>query len=41
MELLTFLHEKKLTKMYLNMWVALRVSATLPVTVAVAERSFS
>ncbi|XP_036004551.1 zinc finger MYM-type protein 1 [Fundulus heteroclitus] len=41
MELLAFLHEKKLTEIYPNMWVALRISATLPVTVAAAERSFS
>ncbi len=41
MELLTFLHEKKLAEIYPNMWVALRISATLPVTVAAAERSFS
>lgn len=41
MELLTFLHEKKLTEIYPNIWVALRISATLPVTVAAAERSFS
>ncbi|QQP39921.1 Uncharacterized protein FKW44_013792, partial [Caligus rogercresseyi] len=41
MELLTFLHEKKLVEIYPNMWVALRISATLPVTVAAAERSFS
>ncbi|KAI2646977.1 Zinc finger MYM-type protein 1 [Labeo rohita] len=41
MELLTFLHEKKLTEIYPNMRVALRISATLPVTVAAAERSFS
>ncbi|XP_034081663.1 uncharacterized protein LOC117552398 [Gymnodraco acuticeps] len=41
MELLTFLHEKKQTEMYPNLWVALRISATLPVTVAAAERSFS
>ncbi|GAA6073826.1 zinc finger MYM-type protein 1-like [Tachysurus ichikawai] len=40
-ELLTFLHEKKLMEIYPNMWVALRISATLPVTVAAAERSFS
>ncbi|KAL4008486.1 hypothetical protein ACER0C_002338 [Sarotherodon galilaeus] len=40
MELLTFLHEKKLAEIYPNMWVALRIFATLPVTVA-AERSFS
>ncbi|XP_059182372.1 uncharacterized protein LOC131961119 [Centropristis striata] len=41
MELLTFLHEKKLAEIYPNMWIALRISATLPVTVAAAERSFS
>ncbi|XP_019217041.1 uncharacterized protein LOC106097293 [Oreochromis niloticus] len=41
MELLTFLHEKKLAEIYPNMWVALRIFATLPVTVAAAERSFS
>jgi len=41
MELLTVLHEKKLAEIYPNMWVALRISATLPVTVAAAERSFS
>ncbi len=38
---MTFLHEKKLTEIYPNLWVALRVCATLPVTVAAAERSFS
>ncbi|XP_036391745.1 uncharacterized protein LOC118782475 [Megalops cyprinoides] len=41
MELLTFLHEKKLAEIYPNMWVALRIFATLPVTVATTERSFS
>ncbi len=41
MDLLTFLHERKLTEIYPNMWVALRIFATLPVTVAAAERSFS
>ncbi len=40
-DLLTFLHKKKLTEIYPNMWIALRISATLPVTVAAAERSFS
>ncbi len=40
-DLLTFLHKKKLTEMYPNMWIALRISVTLPVTVAAAERSFS
>lgn len=33
MEVLTFLHGKKLTEIYPNMWVTLRISATLPVTV--------
>ncbi|KAL0194560.1 hypothetical protein M9458_008132, partial [Cirrhinus mrigala] len=41
MERFTFLHEKKLAEIYPNMWVALRISATLPVTVAAAEISFS
>lgn len=41
MQLLTFLHEKKLTEIYPDMWVALRISATMAVTVAAAERSFS
>ena len=34
MELLTFLHEKKLTEMYPDMWVALWIAATHPVAVA-------
>ena len=41
MDLLTLLHGSKLTEMYPNMLVALRIFATLPVTVAAAERSFS
>uniref|UniRef100_A0A1A8MAA7 HAT C-terminal dimerisation domain-containing protein n=1 Tax=Nothobranchius pienaari TaxID=704102 RepID=A0A1A8MAA7_9TELE len=41
MELLSFVHEKKLAEIYPNLWVALGISATLPVTVAAAERSFS
>lgn len=40
-ELLTLLHKKKLTEIYPNMWVLLSISATLPITVAAAERSFS
>lgn len=40
-DILGFLHANRLTEMYPNMWVALRISATLPVTVAGAERSFS
>ncbi|KAM4592407.1 zinc finger MYM-type protein 1-like [Odontesthes bonariensis] len=41
LELLMFLHEKKLEEVFPNMWVALRIAATLPVTVGSAERSFS
>ena len=41
MDLLTFLHDEKLTEIYPNMWVALRISATLPVTLAAAKQSFS
>lgn len=41
LELLTFLHENSLQEVYPNLWVALRVALTLPVTVASAERSFS
>ena len=41
MDLLTFQHESKLTEIYPNMWVALRIFTSLPVTVAAAERSFS
>lgn len=41
MEILTFMHANKLTEIYPNMWIALRILATLPVTVAAAERSFS
>ncbi|XP_042240910.1 uncharacterized protein LOC121878653 [Homarus americanus] len=41
MDFLTFLHEKKLTEVFPNLWVALRICATLPVTVSAAERSFS
>ncbi len=33
--------QEKLTEIYPNMGIALRISATLPVTVAAAERSFS
>ncbi|XP_042203379.1 uncharacterized protein LOC121853377 [Homarus americanus] len=38
MDFLTFLHEKKLTEVFPNLWVALRICATLPVTVSAAER---
>lgn len=41
MQLLTFMHDNKLTEIYPNMWIALRISATQAVTVASAERSFS
>ncbi|XP_034055759.1 uncharacterized protein LOC117535419 [Gymnodraco acuticeps] len=41
LELLTFLQEKKMNKVYPNMWVALRIAVTIPVTVAAGERSFS
>ncbi|XP_042216759.1 uncharacterized protein LOC121862522 [Homarus americanus] len=41
MDFLTFLHEKKLTEVFPNLWVALRICATLPVTVSAAEQSFS
>uniref|UniRef100_A0A667XPW6 TTF-type domain-containing protein n=1 Tax=Myripristis murdjan TaxID=586833 RepID=A0A667XPW6_9TELE len=41
MEMLTFLHDNNLQEVYPNLWVALRISLTLPVTVASAERSFS
>ncbi|KAK7921881.1 hypothetical protein WMY93_008783 [Mugilogobius chulae] len=40
-ELLVFLQEKNLREIYPNLWVALRVAVTIPVTVASAERSFS
>ena len=36
LDLLTFLHEMKLTVMYPNMWVTLSIFAALPVTVAAA-----
>ena len=41
LELLTFIHEKELAEIYANLWTALRIGLTLPVTVAEAERSFS
>lgn len=40
-ELLTFIHQNELTGFYPNLWMALRIACTLPVTVASAERSFS
>uniref|UniRef100_A0A672Y3A4 TTF-type domain-containing protein n=1 Tax=Sphaeramia orbicularis TaxID=375764 RepID=A0A672Y3A4_9TELE len=41
LELLKFLQEKNLKEVYPNMWVALRIAVTLPVTAAAVERSFS
>lgn len=41
LELLAFLQEKKLKEVFPNLWVALRIAVTIPVTVATAERSFS
>ena len=41
MEMLTFLHDNDLQEVYPNLWIALRIALTLPVTVASAERSFS
>lgn len=41
LELLTFLHENRLQEVYPNLWVALWIALTLPVTVASAELSFS
>ena len=41
LELLTFIHERELSEIYPNLWTALRMGLTLPVTVAEAERSFS
>ncbi|XP_076036551.1 uncharacterized protein LOC143022291 [Oratosquilla oratoria] len=40
-DLFVFLEEKGLKEIYPNMWVALRIAVTTPVTVASAERSFS
>ncbi|XP_068115082.1 zinc finger MYM-type protein 1-like [Hyperolius riggenbachi] len=41
LELLAFLQEKRLMEIYPNMWLALRIAVTTPITVASAERSFS
>ncbi|XP_025760119.1 zinc finger MYM-type protein 1-like [Oreochromis niloticus] len=40
-ELLNFVHDNDLSEIYPNLWTALRIAVTLPVTVASAERSFS
>lgn len=41
LELLTYLSQNEICELYPNLWVALRIACTLPVTVASAERSFS
>ena len=41
LEMLTFLNDNELCEIYPNLWIALRIACTLPVTVATAERSFS
>ncbi|XP_023696751.1 zinc finger MYM-type protein 1-like isoform X1 [Paramormyrops kingsleyae] len=41
LELLKFIQAKQLSEIYPNLWVALRIVVTLPVTVASVERSFS
>ena len=40
-ELLTYLSQNEICELYPNLWVALRIACTFPVTVASAERSFS
>lgn len=40
-DLLTYLSQNKICELYPNLWVALRIACTLPVTVASAEQSFS
>lgn len=41
MELLIFIHHNELCELHPNLWIALRIVCTLPVTVASAEQSFS
>lgn len=41
MEMLTFLHDNQPQDVYPNLWIALHIALTLPVTVASAECSFS
>lgn len=41
LQLLSFIHKKHLKELYPDLWIALRIACTLPVTVASAERSFS
>lgn len=40
-ELLSFLQEKTLKEVFPYMWVAQRIAVMIPVTVAMAEKSFS
>ncbi|KAM3624160.1 uncharacterized protein V6R79_019961 [Siganus canaliculatus] len=40
-ELLSYLSQNEICELFPNLWVALRIACTLPVTVASAERSFS
>ena len=40
-ELLTYLSQNDICELFPNLWIALRIACTLPVTVASAERSFS
>ena len=39
-ELLTYLSQNDICELYPNLWIALRIACTLPVTVASAERGF-
>lgn len=41
MEILTFINDNKLQDTLPNLWVALRIMMTIPVTTASCERSFS
>lgn len=41
LDFLSFIHTQHLKEVYPNLWTALRIALTLPVTVASAERSFS
>ncbi len=40
-ELLTYLSQNDICELFPNLWIALRIACTLPVTVASAEQSFS
>ncbi|GAA6088001.1 zinc finger MYM-type protein 1-like [Tachysurus ichikawai] len=41
LSILSFIHSQHLTEVFPNLWTALRIGLTLPVTVTGAERSFS